>query len=297
MTDYIVALVGNHTADLEFNTPVFLRSLHHLEDSNRTAVLLYHEGILPEYQLTFQAAAWPRPVHFPLIDFQDPPGFRGVPAFQKRSRFGYSHMISFMFSGMVARPELVDARYILRMDTDSCFTGPMPNVFEHMERLGASYVANRDLDECGNIVKGMFDLARSFAKAHSVPFDAQAISNDGGGECVRGFFNNLEALDSRRFRTSAIFAQWRDAVQKDGGIYRQRWGDAQLRRISLMLMGLPHVRWSDLMPGRRALLPYVHGVGCGGANPRVISQRVFGTPLKKAMSAIAERKKVGSGSG
>ncbi|KAL1512026.1 hypothetical protein AB1Y20_005301 [Prymnesium parvum] len=257
MAAYILCLVGPRSLDLA-EALVMVRSLTALDDGNRTQLLVLHE---PSFRglpvLRRAAAAVGRGVTAALVDLgPDPPTPRPrLPpyALGKRVEGGWSyfHMCNFFFSRVFSHPALAAAKYFMRLDSDSCFHGRIPNVFRLLdERPDVSYIANDDNHDCNELVRGLRALTLDFAKSHNLSL-REGVGAKGfppGANCLRGYYNNLEVVRLDAFRRSEVFEEWSRVVTASQGIYRHRWGDAILRRLSLNLMNARVLRISQIAP-------------------------------------------------
>lgn len=186
----------------------------------------------------------------------------------KTHGLGYRAMCDFMFRKIMYHPALAYAKFMLRLDTDSRLEGEWPDIFALLEqRPQIAYVANplefvtagwRNAD-CGAVVRGLREPALGFAagrgrRALSEPIssvDARPFepeprcvlqpgwrTHPAAACCVRAYYmyTNFEVLRLDAFRQSAIFRAWSAAVTESGGVFKHRWGDAPLRRVSLNLM-------------------------------------------------------------
>merc|ERR1719291_724912 len=122
------------------------------------------------------------------------------------------------------------------------------------ESPGVSYLRSAESRDCDGLVEGLPALVRnyynrivgkhksgsSFLSAHRTLLPLEKIlpddRNDKGALCVANYRNNIEVGRLADFRTPAMEA-WRNAVLDAQGIYLHRWGDAPLRRLSVLLSG------------------------------------------------------------
>ena len=253
---YIITLLGPHEEDT-LDAMAMLASLRHV--ASMAPVLVFHEpsaNASTLQRLRDAAAPTGRTLRFATMLFgPDPPvEWASQSTFAKRSTWGYQHMCVFFFERFLHHPALAHARYVWRMDGDACFHGPVPDLFTRMEtRPNLSYVGlrARSLVTCRDpSIRGMAALYQRFRAEHGLPADP-TVSDD----CVPSYGTNFEVLRLDTLRGSQRFYEWARAVERSVHMYTHRWGDAELRRLALRLMGITpstadgRVEWlEDLAP-------------------------------------------------
>ena len=166
-----------------------------------------------------------------------------TPSRKGPSRWGYYHMIRFFFFDLFEAVSLAGHRFWMRLDSDAAFEAPLTDPFQLLRdspHLG--YLHSVTNEDCGAVVEGLTKFVRRWAAdeaalsaVESARLLAQiaAVQNSSAvGRCVLGYYNNAEVGRFASFRSPRM-ARFRAAVLRDGGIYRHRWGDALLRRISI----------------------------------------------------------------
>ena len=147
---------------------------------------------------------------------------------------------------------MLHAKFYLRMDTDSCFKGPLPDVFALMrQQPGLDYIANEEIADSSEVTVGLESTALEFAQQQhlALPLAQPLVKpNAHGQRSVLAYTNNFEVVRLQPFRQSATFAAWEEAVARSNGIYSHRWGDAVIRRLSLVLMGSNVTFLRDVAP-------------------------------------------------
>jgi mannosyltransferase len=167
-------------------------------------------------------------------------------------------MCRFWFKAILLQTSPV-AKYdfIVRFDTDSVLTEPVPSDFiaEFIDG-GFYYGFYQVLQDCPPYSDGLGGLAQSFAaKLSNAPVNALLwASVKAHTHCVPIFLNNFELLNVRFFRGNDEVRQWLDVVDQNGGIYRSRWGDAPLRYITAALF----VPLEKLKEFNHSKVPYRH---------------------------------------
>jgi len=247
-------------------TRMALHSLKYLQDDGRAQVRIFHDkddkwptSLLSE----LEEAASPRSVCTMAIDFRRfPEGSKNLSekyAWQtplremsfggaKSRQWGYSHMIRFFFNDIFESSWLHGFKYWMRLDSDAWFTGNVSDPFQYMDnRSEIGYLHYEDHHDCGRVAEGLHEFAHQWCRKLGVE-DVQALVHPtlGNGDsdpepslhCVSGYYNNLEVGRFSTFKTPAM-QEWREAITKSGGIYRHRWGDALLRRLSVEMYKVP----------------------------------------------------------
>jgi len=238
-----------------------LKSLQHLKDKDRAEVRVFYDEedqwSKEQLQQVLDTAA-PRdacvvPVTFRKFSFS----VRNVRTpWKKRSTWGYEHMCRFFFADIFQIADLKKFTYWMRVDTDAHFAHDAHvDAFRMLdESPGVSYLRSAEDRDCAGLVEGLPALVRnyynrivgkhksgaSFLSAHRTLPPLEKIlpddRNDKGALCVANYKNNIEVGRLADFRTPAMEA-WRKAVLDAKGIYLHRWGDAPLRRLSVLLSG------------------------------------------------------------
>ena len=255
---YIITLLGPHEEDT-LDTVEMLASLRHV--ASAAPVLIFHEpsANASALQRLREAAPTGRELRFATMMFGPDPPTNWAPnsTFAKRSMWGYQHMCTFFFERFLHHPALAHARYVWRMDGDSCFQGPVPDLFAHMEaRPNLSYVSlrARSISTCRSALRqrysrGMGSLYRQFRAEHGLPGDPEVTA-----ACVPSYSTNFEVMRLDTMRGSQLFYEWARTVERSTNIFRHRWGDAELRRLAFRLMDITPtsaggVEWlEDLAP-------------------------------------------------
>lgn len=132
---------------------------------------------------------------------------------------GYRHMCRYFAGGIYKDPTFEKTKYLLRLDCDSYITDKMLfDPFRYMANKGIKYatVAENN-NEMEYVTLGLSNFLRGyFGKDRSMP-------------AISGMFEtNFELVDFQWFRGNP-YMEYFDAIDKSGGIYIHRWGDAPLK--------------------------------------------------------------------
>jgi Glycolipid 2-alpha-mannosyltransferase len=175
-----------------------------------------------------------------------------------RGKWNYQNMCRFWFKSILLETSPIsDYDVIVRFDTDSVLTKSVPSNFiaEFIDG-GFYYGFNQVSQDCLPYSDGLGGLAQSFAANLSgAPVNALLwASVKSHTQCVPLFYNNFEMLSLRFFREHEGVRKWLDAVDRNGGIYRSRWGDAPLRYTTAALF-VPLEKIKEFNPSK---FPYAH---------------------------------------
>lgn len=227
-----------------------LRSIANLKDGARADVRVFYDrddGYTKEDLQQFFAAVGDRGMCAIQIQFERFPDGVTVDSnspWSKRSKWGYEHMIRFFFVDLLDRDlalmtngEGEAYKYWMRMDSDSSLKSPVTDPFAGFDKdEKLDYMSNRANKDCGKVALGLKGMAKDYMAKHGIDPSAVASAN-AKGECVLGFYNNLELGRISSFQSKEAY-EWRDAVIASKGIYLHRWGDALLRRLQIEITGM-----------------------------------------------------------
>lgn len=252
----------------EFNSSVVaLDSLQNIDDKGRMEVRIFHDEAdeFPRADLEIllgfaQSGPFKRKACATKLRFAKfPAGMKesDPSPWSKRTKWGYEHMIRFFFVDLFDPMEgmLTGFKYWSRMDTDSRWhkTSNFIALFDKDPELGYLHNwLNADCEEGGGDTMNKF--ASTYAQKDGIDrqklqaLDAGLLAGRGKDECTGGYYNNLEAGRISAFQTPQAL-EWMHSVVAEKGIYRFRWGDAMLRRLTVELTGIKtesiegHVRY------------------------------------------------------
>lgn len=184
-------------------------------------IWVFHEKDFDRFLVEAEPSLSNLCIHFAEVDFSTVhPGMEEVSNGQR----GYRHMCHFFANDIFLRRELQQYDYQMRLDVDSYILSPVKfNVFEKMQREGIKYTYRMIMNEKPEWAIGLLETAEAyFAKHPEVIKGVQRLSK------VKLYYTNFEICDLAWFRNKP----WQDffaAIDKAGGIWRYRWGDAPIR--------------------------------------------------------------------
>lgn len=264
---FVYLATSNHT-DID-NLGFSLQSLNkYFKSDMKYNIVIVHEDIPPIVRGRLQSLS-EVPIQFREFQLEGPSTLNlsnEVPTFTKRSTWGYQNMIRFWFySAMLAEASesapFTDLDYVVRLDSDSAFTGEISRDFiKDFIFSGAQYGYHQRIGkDCGeNITYGLKELAKSYVELNGIsPRSSRlwvSLINSTSGHCLPKFENHFEIINMRFFRSHAGIQDWIKVVDTNGGIFRHRWGDAVLRFITVALYAAPE----KLIRYKQEAIPYRH---------------------------------------
>ena len=150
----------------------------------------------------------------------------------KGFKLGYSHMCQFFAAKIFNRPELQAYTYYCRLDSDSRILSPIKyDIFKYMETNSYQYGFITLEQDKIQYSSGLWPAIKTWIRQHhvtplQVPF--AAIKE---GVC---YYTNFELCKISWFK-QGYWLPYIDTILKDGGIYRERWGDHTIRYLGLLL--------------------------------------------------------------
>ena len=136
-------------------------------------------------------------------------------------------MCRFHAKTLYDQPILVGLQYVLRLDDDSFILKPVSyDIFRLMRdrRILYGYALTWH-DDCHD---GVWTVAREFMRTCNITAKFEL-------KWRRIFFNNFELSDLDLWLSSE-YRDYIDLVDRSGGIYYHRWGDAPIKTIAVTLL-------------------------------------------------------------
>lgn len=152
----------------------------------------------------------------------------------------YKRMCHFFFKGFTEVPLLMEYKYLMRIDDDTCLLDHINfDVFQQLQRKRAAYAYSHHWYDGDAVTKGMYQFADKYVADKHLTWKNELLHNKtvaaGGFPAVVPCFNtNFEIINTVRYRESAV-RQFVDAVVASNMIFHRRWGDAPLRFVTAML--------------------------------------------------------------
>lgn len=148
---------------------------------------------------------------------------------------GYCHMCRFMSGIIFQHPAVKDYHYLWRLDTDSFLLDKIDyDVFELMKKNDYIYGYICILKDEADAVTGLWETTKKYIEENNIVpmFLNRFISNgDWDRSC---YYTNFEIskIDFWRSDEALSFFNYLD---KTGGIYKHRWGDAVIHLLTVSM--------------------------------------------------------------
>lgn len=228
--------------------------------SNPADVLLFHTSDFNETAKQQILASRPH-MRFVLVEesIWRVPDFLGpsehvVKTMKHASHLGYRHMCRFFVLGMFKVLDQMGYEWVMRLDEDSFILDPIPyNFVEDMERKGGTYGFRMPLLETRGYYEGLPELMASFMQLYGLPPKDRAFLEElfippgswpGGNESFNKFTSaeyNRKIIYNNWFICKVGFFRRPDVllflkyVDRSGGLYHRRWGDALVQTFTVRL--------------------------------------------------------------
>ena len=137
-------------------------------------------------------------------------------------------MCRFHAKSIYDQPILVGLQYVWRLDDDSYVTRPIGyDVFRLMRDRRIKYGFVRVVDDYGPCVVGLWSAVTDYKRQ-------RAVRSKFKWPRGRIFWNNFELSDIDVWR-SFEYRDYIDYIDRTGGIYYHRWGDATIKTVAVTL--------------------------------------------------------------
>lgn len=175
------------------------------------------------------------------------------------SRLGYRNMCRFWVKTLFDQPFMLNVSSYLRLDTDLILQEMQGDPFATMAENELAYLGSVMYEETARTVEGLWETFLRFSSLSGIhPGGLAPLSNhhkdahsdeDVGrmplkkavevllkrGYNLLYYYNNWEASRVDLWRTP-VYAQLMDEIDRAGGIFMRRWGDAPIRTLSLFFL-------------------------------------------------------------
>lgn len=204
--------------------------MHHHNRAFRYPIMIAHDIALePSLIEELTAIASGVSLSFVRLQVELPPWMsaKQVPESVLGFPVAYRHMIRWKAGLLWLMPEVAAYDYIWSLDTDSFLLAPLTyDVFALMAARNATYGYIDINVEDSRVAAGLGDCVRAFLRKHVRikptmlhRFHAPGTKRWDGSK----FYTNFQVA-RRDFGASRAYRQLFDHIDRDGGIYRQRWG-------------------------------------------------------------------------
>ncbi|ELU17832.1 hypothetical protein CAPTEDRAFT_53752, partial [Capitella teleta] len=198
-------------------------------------VIIFHENDLRKELETLRTSTKNR-VYFQEIKFEEPAFLqKEIPGdITCKSAISYRHMARFHAKVVYEYPIVRYFDYLFRLDDDSVITSRVEfDLFQHMavHQLQYGYrLIHFDLDVC---VAGLWEVTDCYAKENAIK--PEFYHNWTKGKI---YYNNFE-ISKTSFWLSKAYQDYIQYIDRSGGIFYHRWGDAPVKSLALSLFMPP----------------------------------------------------------
>ena len=202
----------------------------HFNELYKYPVVIFYEEMDLASKLTVRNISQ-TDVLFQKVQFNIPPFLNGVQDNIKcTSSIGYRHMCRFHVKGVYEQGILQGFDYHWRLDDDSLLTRRVHyDVFKHMQSHDYLYGyiwIHVDSHLC---TKGLWEATEQYILDRNI--QTQYFSNWASPKI---FYNNFEVSSSKLWR-SDTFRDFIEYIDRLGGIYYHRWGDAPIKGLAVSM--------------------------------------------------------------
>jgi hypothetical protein len=153
------------------------------------------------------------------------------------SSIDYKRMCHFFFKGFTQIPFLMEYKYLMRFDEDTCVVDNINyDIFIFLEHKQATYAHTDVWLDAADVTFGLSDFASEYAFSNKL--DVQNPDLNATRDYHSAFNTNLEVINTVNYRDEDV-SRWVEAVDRSDMIFHRRWGDAPLRHATAMLFWSP----------------------------------------------------------
>lgn len=203
-------------------------------------VIIFHEDINESLMKSIRKATHSN-LQFEKVIFEIPeflnkeeiPEFIYVDGFE--FSIGYRHMCRF-FSGIIFQHAALNQYdYFWRLDTDSFLLDKIDyDVFQFMEKNNYIYGYIHIIKDEPDAVKSLWDITEKYIKDNKIePTFLQRFISDGIWD--RSYYYTNFEISKLDFWRSDEFMSYFNYLDKAGGIYKYRWGDAPIHLLAISM--------------------------------------------------------------
>ncbi|AQZ16627.1 (ZYRO0B01672g) [Zygosaccharomyces parabailii] len=164
---------------------------------------------------------------------------------EQKIMYGGSESYRFMCrfnSGLFYKlPELKDIEYYWRVEPGTRFTCDISyDVFQYMRENDKIYAFNMALQENQKTIPSLWNATKEFMNANPMavnPDNLMGFVTDDEGETYNlcHFWSNFEIANLKFFRSPA-YESYFEFLDKKGGFFYERWGDAPVHTLAVAIM-------------------------------------------------------------
>jgi len=255
-THAVVSLISNRESDLLDFCQALKSLTRHAIVTMQTPILIFTEVTFTHAQKYMISECTPNPHYYHLADLSFPADFDARGAYNEndqvalqgtryhRAPWGYAQMIRFWTSQVWKHPAVQEYKNILRLDTDSCFTGTDGGKNGGIWKgLKQKYVYRSEEMGVGvnTFINYLYDFTVSYLETHSIKPKNRKLWSE-----IKNMWaeNRTLPMYHKSFEVSRVsfflrpdVMQWHEALT-DGhpfGVFRYRWSDAHTKVLTMAL--------------------------------------------------------------
>jgi hypothetical protein len=217
-----------------------LTQLSRLLSNHPRPVVIFHEGDLSNndtQQSLAQTLGSRTPLAFERVQF-DNGSNQPRSVHRRKIPISYYYMCRFFTLMLPNHPLLTLFSFYWRLDAHSYIFGPKPieDPFEIMQKRQIQYAFVMASEESDYYATGLWSLFHQFLNNHCLkPSRAlRKTQTDWFGEySLAIIFTNFGIANVSLFRDHPLIRAWLHTVDRSGGIYRYRWGDAPIHTLTV----------------------------------------------------------------
>ena len=204
----------------------------HFNNKFRYPIIVFHTGDMSnETDIILSAVQLRDLVFMQEIEFEIPRFFPKRENTKCPGAIGYRHMCRFHSNTVYLHPIMQGLEYAWRLDDDSQLMEPSISydVFAFMKQHHLIYGYRHISIDWASCVQGLWDGVYQYKKQNGIK--GQFIDKWKNGKM---FYNNFE-ISQVSFWTSPEYRRFITYIDRLGGIYSYRWGDAPIKSLALAL--------------------------------------------------------------
>jgi hypothetical protein len=219
----LALLRTNFLDDYPYPVTAFIEN--NFDDSWRSEILCIYENVnfskiefsIPEFNSDLYIPEFtPHPTH------GNGPVAWGHPGFN----LGYRHMCRFMAGDIFRNEELLKYDWYMRLDTDSFILEKIGfDPFLKMHKENFFYCFNNIQDDNPLVEEGLYEESKLYMESKKVDQQNEVTS-------PKMYYTNFEICRIDWFIKNGYMSYF-DHLDRIGGIYTKRWGDAPIRYIGV----------------------------------------------------------------
>lgn len=241
------------------------------EDAHHLTGELKDRLRLAAHATEFECVQFPVRIQEPHVCFVSIGNFRKVPwpfsMYQNDyheenpyySRIGYRYMCRFWTHGIFQQPFMRNVTNYFRMDTDTYLVEMNRDPFHELRRLRLGYLTSVVYQESARQTEGLWETFLRFAQKENIhPRGLVPLSNHNDDSHSDDSISSMSVTDATRvlydrgYNLAYIYNNWEVSrvdlwrtpvyqrltsyIDKSGGIFMRRWGDAHIRTLALHLL-------------------------------------------------------------